>query len=164
MEDFSYFHCERNLTGNYNKMSKLCWTGRWKCIKIFRFILQPLSSFIYPSLISFTEQIQVRRTFIMVVAWRQTVRRDLLMTGITPEKMNIRKWFSEILTTIHWQLRMRKRKVLTFHWMARKQTLTPGNQMKTQVQSCRVLYKWVCRAAAKFEGERNLHLFIASWF
>ena len=39
MEDFSYFHYERNLTGNYNEMSNLCWTGRWKCIKIFRFIL-----------------------------------------------------------------------------------------------------------------------------
>lgn len=31
--------------------------------------------------------------------------------------------------------------------MARKQTLTPGNQMKTQVQSCRVLYKWVTKFA-----------------
>ena len=28
MEDFSYFHYERNLTGNYNEMSNLCWTGR----------------------------------------------------------------------------------------------------------------------------------------
>ena len=134
-----------NQASNYKKISNLCWTSREKCIKIFRFILQPLSSFIYPSLISFTEQIQVRRTFIMVVAWRQTVLRDLLMTGLTPEKMNIRKWFPEILTTIHWQRRMRKRKVLTSHWMARKQTLKPGNQMKTQVQSCRVLYKQVCR-------------------